>query len=166
VQQHPEELIKSMAKDMQGLLEERGIQHPAMVGVHTGGVWVAERLRTLLGITDPLGFLDISFHRDDFSHLGMNPQVKPSHLPFDVDGRHIILVDDVLYTGRTVRAALNEIFDYGRPHSVLLAVLVDRGGRELPIEANVAGIHLQLGKHEHLKLVGPEPLQLVFQKLP
>jgi pyrimidine operon attenuation protein/uracil phosphoribosyltransferase len=94
----------------------------------------------------------------------MNPQVKPSHLPFDVDGRHIILVDDVLYTGRTVRAALNELFDYGRPNSVILAVLVDRGGRELPIEADVVGIRLKLGGDENVKLSGPDPLQLVFKK--
>jgi pyrimidine operon attenuation protein/uracil phosphoribosyltransferase len=159
-----ESLIKRIAKDLQRLLEERGIVCPVMVGVHTGGVWIAERLHHLLGISEPLGHLDISFHRDDFSHLGMNPQVKPSHLPFDVDGRYIILVDDVLYTGRTVRAALNELFDYGRPNSVILAVLVDRGGRELPIEADVVGIHLKLGGDENVKLSGPDPLQLVFKK--
>lgn len=164
MQQDIESAIQSMAESLQRLLHERGIDHPLMIGVHTGGVWVAERLQTLLGISEPAGYLDISFHRDDFGSLGMNPQVKPSHLPFDVDGRHIILVDDVLYTGRTVRAALNELFDYGRPNSVLLAVLVDRGGRELPIEANVVGIHLRLGNHEHVKLMGPEPLQLVLNK--
>ena len=160
-----ESLIRSMAKDIQWLLEERDITSPVMVGVHTGGVWVAERLSRLLGIQEPLGHLDISFHRDDFSHLGMNPQVKPSHLPFDVDNRHIILVDDVLYTGRTVRAALNELFDYGRPNSVTLAVLVDRGGRELPVEANVVGIRLKLSAEETVKLMGPDPLRLVFKKL-
>jgi pyrimidine operon attenuation protein/uracil phosphoribosyltransferase len=153
-----------MAKDLQRLLEERGIDHPTLVGLHTGGVWIAQRLQTLLGIPEPLGSLDISFYRDDFSRLGMHPQVKPSHLPFDVDGRHIILVDDVLYTGRTVRAALNELFDYGRPRSVLLAALVDRGGRELPIEANVVGTRLTLRPDENIKLSGPEPLQLILKK--
>jgi pyrimidine operon attenuation protein/uracil phosphoribosyltransferase len=159
-----ERLLNAMAKDLQRLLEERGIDHPTLVGLHTGGVWIAQRLQTLLGIPEPLGSLDISFYRDDFSRLGMHPQVKPSHLPFDVDGRHIILVDDVLYTGRTVRAALNELFDYGRPRSVLLAALVDRGGRELPIEANVVGTRLTLRPDENIKLSGPEPLQLILKK--
>ncbi len=95
-------------------------------------------------MSSKLGSLDISFYRDDFTRIGMNPQVKPSDLPFSVDARHIILVDDVLYTGRTVRAAMNEIFDYGRPASIMLATLVDRGGRELPIQANVVGQHLEL----------------------
>lgn len=159
-----EPLIERMAEDLQVLVAARDIPNPALVGVHTGGVWIAERLWTLLGINDPLGSLDISFYRDDFSRIGMNPQVRPSHLPFDVDGRHIILVDDVLYTGRTVRAALNELFDYGRPDSILLAVLVDRGGRELPIEANVVGTRLSLAPQENVKLTGPQPLNLVVQK--
>ncbi len=159
-----ERLLNAMARDLQRLLEERGIDRPTLVGLHTGGVWIAQRLQTLLGIPEALGSLDISFYRDDFSRLGMHPQVKPSHLPFDVDGRHIILVDDVLYTGRTVRAALNELFDYGRPRSVLLAALVDRGGRELPIEANVVGTRLTLRTDENIKLSGPEPLQLILKK--
>lgn len=159
-----EPLIERMAEDLQVLVAARDLPNPALVGVHTGGVWIAERLWTLLGINDPLGSLDISFYRDDFSRIGMNPQVRPSHLPFDVDGRHIILVDDVLYTGRTVRAALNELFDYGRPDSILLAVLVDRGGRELPIEANVVGTRLSLEPQENVKLTGPQPLDLVVQK--
>lgn len=162
--QDVEPLIQHMAEDLKTLLATRSILNAALVGIHTGGVWIAERLQTLMGITDPLGSLDISFYRDDFSRIGMNPQVRPSHLPFDVDGRHIILVDDVLYTGRTVRAALNELFDYGRPDSILLAVLVDRGGRELPIEANVVGTKLNLQPHENVKLIGPRLLKLVVQK--
>ena len=113
-----------------------------------------------VNIPEPLGTLDISFYRDDFTRIGMHPQVTPSHLPFDLDNRHIVLVDDVLYTGRTLRAALNEIFDYGRPASVMLAVLVDRGGRELPIEAAVTGQHMELDSHQHIKLHGPGPLRL------
>ena len=96
---------------------------PLMVGIHTGGVWVAERLHRLLEFKEPLGTLDISFYRDDFTRIGMNPQVRTSHLPVNVEDRHLILVDDVLHTGRTIRAALNEIFDYGRPASVMLACL-------------------------------------------
>jgi pyrimidine operon attenuation protein/uracil phosphoribosyltransferase len=107
----------------------------ALVGVHTGGVWLAERLHTLLGVTLPLGSIDVAFYRDDYGMRGLHPHPQKSGVPFEVTGRHIILVDDVLYTGRTTRAALNEIFDYGRPARVDLAVLVDRGERQLPIAA-------------------------------
>lgn len=138
---------------------------PLMVGIHTGGVWVAQALHRRMGLPDPLGELDISFYRDDFTRIGMNPQVRPSQLPFGIDGRHIILVDDVLHTGRTVRAALNELFDYGRPDSIVLAALVDRGGRELPIAANVVGKRMTLNADEHIKLSGPEPLRLEVRKV-
>ncbi len=161
-----EVLLQSVAENLRTLLTERGIAHPALLGIHTGGVWVADRLRQLLNAELPTGSLDISFYRDDFSRIGMHPRVKPSELPFDVDGRHIVLVDDVLYTGRTVRAALDEIFDYGRPDSVILVALVDRAGRELPIEANIIGARLQLRPDENIKLVGPDPLQLKLQVQP
>ncbi len=134
---------------------------PVMVGIHSGGVWIARRLHELLGLEAPLGELDISFYRDDFTRIGINPQVKPSKLPVEIDDRHIILVDDVLHTGRTIRAALNELFDYGRPSSVALAVLIDRGGRELPIEANFVGQRMTLAPGQNVKLQGPEPLTLV-----
>ncbi|MGH8479672.1 MAG: bifunctional pyr operon transcriptional regulator/uracil phosphoribosyltransferase PyrR [Gammaproteobacteria bacterium] len=141
--------------------------HPdtALIGIHTGGVWVAERLRERLAIEPPIGQIDISFYRDDFSQIGMHPTVRPSQLPFDVDGRHIVLCDDILYTGRTVRAALNEIFDYGRPASVLLCVLVDRRGRQLPIQPDAAGTTLALGLDEHVKLTGPDPLALRLHRI-
>jgi pyrimidine operon attenuation protein/uracil phosphoribosyltransferase len=116
---------------------------PKLVGVHTGGVWLAERLRRDLGVDAPVGILDVSFYRDDFDRSGLKPDVRPSQIAFDVAGSHILLVDDVLNTGRTVRAAMNEIFDYGRPARVDLAVLVDRGGRELPIAAAVVGATLE-----------------------
>lgn len=159
------QLISTIASDLRKILQQRNIDDPAMIGVHTGGVWIAQQLHQLLAVKEPLGSLDISFYRDDFSRIGMHPQVKPSELPFDIDQRHIILVDDVLYTGRTIRAALNEIFDYGRPESVMLAVLVDRGGRELPIEADVIGTRMQLNEDEQVKLNGPEPLTLIQQKI-
>jgi len=136
-----------------------------MVGIHTGGVWVAERLHQLLEFKEPLGTLDISFYRDDFTRIGMNPQVRTSHLPVNVENRHLILVDDVLHTGRTIRAALNEIFDYGRPASVMLACLIERGGRELPIEPQVVGEHVKLGKNQHVKLLGPDKLELRIQEV-
>ena len=104
-----------------------------LLGIHTGGVWLAERLHAALGLTTPLGSIDVSFYRDDYGSRGLRPGAKASSLPFGIDGAHIVIVDDVLYTGRTIRAALNELFDFGRPGRVELAVLVDRGGRELPI---------------------------------
>ncbi|MDQ3189410.1 MAG: bifunctional pyr operon transcriptional regulator/uracil phosphoribosyltransferase PyrR [Pseudomonadota bacterium] len=115
-----------------------------LVGVHTGGVWLAERLRRELNIDAPVGVLDVSFYRDDFDQSGLKSAVRPSQITFDVTGSHILLVDDVLNTGRTVRAAMNELFDYGRPAKIDLAVLVDRGGRELPVAASVAGAIIEL----------------------
>lgn len=155
------ELIGQLAGKLRGELQRREIAEPKLIGIHTGGVWVAERLRHAIGIEAPLGTLDITFYRDDFSRIGMHPQVKPSNLPFEVDDQHLVLVDDVLQTGRTIRAALNEIFDYGRPASVLLVVLVDRSGRELPIQADLSALRIELGPHEHIKLTGPETLALV-----
>lgn len=105
----------------------------ALVGIHTGGVWLAERLHGALGITPPLGSIDISFYRDDLNAKGLRGGMKRSDIPFPVEGAHIIIVDDVLFTGRTTRAAMNELFDFGRPARVDLAVLVDRGSRELPV---------------------------------
>lgn len=156
-----EEMIARIAGDLQVTLTSRGIENPAMIGIHTGGVWIAERLHRLLGIRDPLGSLDIGFYRDDFTRLGMQPVVRPSAIPFSVDGRHIILVDDVLQSGRTVRAALNEIFDFGRPASVTLVVLAEREGRELPIEPAIRGLSVQ-GQSHRVTLTGPDPLQLVI----
>ncbi len=116
----------------------------ALIGIRTGGVWLAERLHSMLGIKQPLGILSVSFYRDDFDQIGLHAQKKPSEIPFDVNGAHIVLVDDVLFTGRTIRAAINELFDYGRPASIRLAALVDRGGRELPIEAQYVGIEFPI----------------------
>ncbi len=159
-----EQALQLMARELGRQLAARGIANPCMVGIHTGGALVAKRLHAMLEIGEPLGTLDISFYRDDFSRIGVHPQVKPSNLPFDVEGRHVLLVDDVLYTGRTIRAALNEIFDYGRPASVILATLVERSGRELPIQADVAGLHMELGTDEQVKLVGgDDQLALTIQ---
>jgi pyrimidine operon attenuation protein/uracil phosphoribosyltransferase len=156
----PQQLLERMAADLTGELEKRQARDALMVGIHTGGLWVASRLHDMLGLDSPLGSLDISFYRDDFTRIGMNPRVRPSQLPVSLEGRHVLLVDDVLYTGRTVRAALNELFDYGRPASVLLSVLVDRGGRELPVCATVTGTTVELAAGQQVKLTGPSPLQL------
>jgi pyrimidine operon attenuation protein/uracil phosphoribosyltransferase len=156
-----EHTLGHMADELKASVSKR---HPLLIGIHTGGVWIAERLHRALALTEPLGTLDISFYRDDFTRLGMNPQVKTSNLPVNIEDRHIILVDDVLHTGRTIRAALNEIFDYGRPASVTLAVLIVRDGRELPIQADVAGHVLKLRKNQHIKLTGPDKLELKIQE--
>ena len=159
-----EQTLTAMAVELRRQLQARGGAEPCLIGIHTGGAWVARRLHALLQLSEPLGTLDISFYRDDFSRIGVHPQVKPSNLPFEVEGRDVVLVDDVLYTGRTIRAALNEIFDYGRPASVMLATLVERGGRELPIQADVVGLHIDLKTDEQVKLVGPDNLALPIQR--
>ncbi len=128
--------------------------HPdtALVGIHTGGVWVAERLHAALGLKTPLGSLDVSFYRDDFSRSGLHAQLKSSDMPFEVEDRPVVIVDDVLYTGRTIRAAMNEIFDYGRPARIDLAVLIDRGGRELPVCPRWTAQAMQIGSDKNLQL--------------
>ena len=151
----PDNLIMSMATELRSKLPT----NPIMIGIHTGGVWVAKRLHQKLNLTTPLGFIDISFYRDDFSRIGLHPEVKASEIPDDIEDRCLILVDDVLQTGRTIRAALNEIFSWGRPASVQLAVLVERSGRELPIQPDVVGALLDLNPSEHIKLSGPSTLE-------
>ena len=123
-----------------------------IIGIHSGGAWIAEHLHQILGNKNPLGMLDISFYRDDFTQIGLNPQVKSSDLPESIEDQQIILVDDVLHTGRTIRAAMNELFDYGRPKSISLAVLLDREGRQLPIQADVCGMNIHLAPHQQVKL--------------
>lgn len=124
----------------------------ALVGIYSGGVWIAERLHGLLNIATPLGMLSITHYRDDFSRIGLHPQIKPSHLPFEVEAHNIILVDDVFYTGRTVRGAMHELFDYGRPASIKLAVLVNRGGHELPICPDFTAVYHEIPSNQSLTL--------------
>ena len=155
-------LIESMAQTIQADYDQAQ-NPPLMLGIRTGGVWIAEYLHQMMALPDPLGILDISLYRDDFSQKGINPKAKPSHIPFNMDHRHIILVDDVILTGRTIRAAMNEIFDYARPASVKLAVLVERDGREVPIQADYSGIHTVLQTQQKMKLTGPAPLELLIK---
>lgn len=126
----------------------------AVVGIYSGGAWLAERLMAALKLTDRdrLGFIDVSFYRDDFAEKGLRADIKPTQISFDVNGATILLVDDVLYTGRTTRAAINELFDYGRPAKIMLAALVDRGGRELPIAADFVADTVTLVAGESLEL--------------
>lgn len=159
-----ENLLETMCDQLKGELQARSIEQPALIGIRTGGVWLADYLHKALGLTDPHGELDISFYRDDFSRMGLNPRVRPSHLPFETEDRHIILVDDVIMSGRTVRAAMNEIFDYGRPASIILVTLLDLGARELPIQPDVVGQSLQLQRHQRVKLLGPDPLRVELRE--
>lgn len=157
------DLLETMAAEIRNKL---GDKKPLLVGIHTGGVWVAKALQNMLGadfFDAPIGTLNIAYYRDDFTRIGMHPQVTPSDLPFAVDGRHLLLVDDVLLSGRTTRAALNEIFDYGRPASVTLAVLMERNGRELPIQPDIIGEALSLDKDQHIKLTNTDGLQLEYR---
>jgi pyrimidine operon attenuation protein/uracil phosphoribosyltransferase len=132
----------------------------ALIGIHTGGVWLAQRLHKALGLRKPLGTIDVSFYRDDYGSRGLHPKVRPSNIPFDVADADIILVDDVLYTGRTIRAAMNELFDYGRPQSIRLAALIDRGGRQLPIAAQFIGAEISVAEGEQIELRKNEKDQL------
>jgi pyrimidine operon attenuation protein/uracil phosphoribosyltransferase len=152
--------LESMAAEIRQTLA--GTQ-PLLIGIHSGGVWVAKELAKILGedfFDGDLGTLNIAYYRDDFTRIGMHPQVTPSDLPFSVDGRQLLLIDDVLHSGRTIRAALNEIFDYGRPAAVTLAVLIERNGRELPVQADIVGQSVELTSKQHLKLSNHDGLQL------
>lgn len=144
----PERLVEDLAVRMRpGLPPEA-----ALVGIYTGGAWVAERLHRALACKVPLGLLAVTLHRDDFGRIGLHREMRRSQIPFSVDGREIVLVDDVLHTGRTIRAALNELFDFGRPKSVKLAILADRGGRELPFAADYLGANVDVTAGEELVL--------------
>lgn len=145
-----EALYRKLAQQVKAGLQ--GTAHVAIVGIHSGGAWLAERLAAELQLNDRLGFIDVSFYRDDFAAKGLRADVKPSQIGFDVEDATIVLVDDVLYTGRTTRAAINELFDYGRPARILLAALVDRGGRELPVAADFLAETMTLAGNQSLQL--------------
>ncbi len=163
------ELLDDLYHRLADRIAERNLENPLIIGIHTGGAWVAKHLQKRLTeaglIKEPLGTLDISFYRDDFTRIGLNPKVKPSELPVVSEDRNIILVDDVLMSGRTIRAALNVLFDFGRPASVTLVALFDLDANELPIQADIVGQHLQLPTHQRIKLTGPEPLGLELQTI-
>ena len=158
-----EAVLAALAARMEGAVAHDA----ALVGIYSGGAWVAERLAARLPGAHPLGFIDVSYYRDDYALSGLKPNTRRTSLPFDVSGATIVLVDDVLYTGRSVRAAVNELFDFGRPERIELAVLVDRGGRELPIEPTYVGARLAVARNLSIVLsrdpggtlsLGVEPL--------
>lgn len=154
---------EAQCRQLADLIRPHLPKNPALVGIFSGGAWIAERLKELLGLSEEIGMIDVSFYRDDFAEKGLHPQCRPTLIPFDVEGRHLILVDDVLYTGRTTRAAINELFDYGRPASVSMAVLADRGERELPIAANFCVWDVSLAAGQNLVLARLENGQLAWR---
>lgn len=153
-----ETVLNDFAKRAAQYLVDKNIDHPLFVGIRSGGVWIAEWLVEELNIDDALSIIDISFYRDDFTRKGLNPQILGSELPDSIQDRDIILVDDVIMSGRTIRAAMNELFDYGRPNRIHLMCLVDIGQRELPIEPNVIGMTKVLADNERVQVTGPKPL--------
>jgi pyrimidine operon attenuation protein / uracil phosphoribosyltransferase len=148
-----EALYIDLLAGVRQLLAAEGMKDAVLVGVWSGGAWLAERLQRDLGLATPHGVISSVMHRDDFGQRGLSAARDATHLPFSVDGRPILLIDDVLYTGRTTRAVINELFDFGRPASVTLAVLVDRGGRQLPIQPAYAAARLVLPASQSLALV-------------
>lgn len=156
-------VLAQLGDSVKSFLTTRGISLPVFVGIHTGGVWVAEALHAHCTVAEPLGMLDVSYHRDDVARTGVRP-LKPVCMPASLDDRHVLLIDDVLFTGRTTRAALNELFEYGRPASVSLVVLVERPGREVPVAPDLTGMRLELGPEDRVKLQGPEPMELVITR--
>ncbi|MTV40057.1 bifunctional pyr operon transcriptional regulator/uracil phosphoribosyltransferase PyrR [Duganella radicis] len=145
-----EQLYATLLADVKAGLA--GVPDVAIVGIHSGGAWIAERLAADLGLSARCGVLDVSFYRDDYARKGLPAEVKPTNITFDVAAANILLVDDVLYTGRTTRAAINELFDYGRPARIMLAALVDRGERQLPVAADFVAAHVAVPKGQALVL--------------
>jgi len=148
-----EDLLKTLAAELQPLLQA----NTALVGIQSGGVWLMQRLLVILEkdiTTNAIehGTLDVSFYRDDYEKRGLKAKNRPSQIPFNVEDKHIILIDDVFYTGRTTRAAMNELFDYGRPASITLVALVNRGGRELPIAPQITAANIALDASQNLQL--------------
>lgn len=158
-------LLDTLEDRLRQTINERKLTNPLIIGIRTGGVWIAEHMHQRLAISEPLGLLDITFYRDDFSQIGVHPKVKPSQLPIHIEGRDIILIDDVFYTGRTIRAALNEIFDYGRPNQVVLAVLIERDGRQIPLAPDCVGVRITLDAGQRIKLTGPAPLAVQLESV-
>ncbi len=145
---NPEALLAEITAKVKAQLQP----NTALVGIHSGGVWIMQRILKSIKQDIPFGTLDAALYRDDYAQRGLKAEPKPSNIAFDVTDKHIILIDDIFYTGRTTRAAMNELFDYGRPASITLAVLINRGGAELPIAPNIVGADIQLKSNQDLQL--------------
>ena len=157
-----EQTCTELGERLATYLEQNNLDQPLLVGIRTGGVWVADRLQQKLQTEDGVASLDISFYRDDFTRHGLHPQVMGSELPDSIEDRHIVLIDDVIMSGRAMRAAMNELFDYGRPASITLISLLDIGRRELPIQPDLTGARLELEEGQLVKLSGPTPMTLTL----
>lgn len=153
------ELLDQLAEQLKIYLQDHQINNPLLVGIERSGVWLAAVLHERLQLTESLGSLNISFYRDDYHRTGLAVQTEPSRLPLSLEDRHIILVDDIIHTGRTIRAAMNELFDYGRPASIILATIVARQGRELPIEPQVCVLREDPGK-DYIYHISQNPLRM------
>jgi pyrimidine operon attenuation protein/uracil phosphoribosyltransferase len=145
---NPETLLSEITTKIQAQLNK----NTALVGIHSGGVWLVQRILDSIKQEIPHGMLDAALYRDDYARRGLKTEPKPSNITFDVQDKHIILIDDIFYTGRTTRAAMNELFDYGRPASITLAVLINRGGAELPIAPSIVGAEILLKPNQSLQL--------------
>jgi pyrimidine operon attenuation protein/uracil phosphoribosyltransferase len=159
-QQATQDLLDELAKSLDQWLTKKSLAGFEIIGIRSGGVWVAQALMERLNINQALGELDISFYRDDFNRKGLNDSISPTSLPFNTESKHLILVDDVLMSGRSVRAAMNELFDFGRPASSTLVTLIDLGRRELPIAPQITGAMVTLDDNERVKLIGPDNLEV------
>ena len=149
---NPETLLNQICAEIKATIDFNGIENCALVGIHSGGVWLMDRVLKSLKIDINNGTLDAAMYRDDYNQRGLKEAPKPANIAFDVAGKHIILIDDIFYTGRTTRAAMNELFDYGRPASITLAVLINRGGAQLPIAPKIVGAHIELSAKQSLQL--------------
>ena len=145
---NPEDLLAVITAKIQAQLQP----NTALVGIHSGGVWLMQRILKSIQQDIPNGTLDAALYRDDYAQRGLKSEPKPSNIAFDVSDKHLILIDDIFYTGRTTRAAMNELFDYGRPASITLAVLINRGGAQLPIVPNIVGADILLKPNQDLQL--------------
>ncbi len=145
---NPETLLAKITEEIKAQLQP----NTALVGIHSGGVWLMQRILKSIKQDLPFGALDAALYRDDYAQRGLKSESKPSNIAFDVTDKHLILIDDIFYTGRTTRAAMNELFDYGRPASISLAVLINRGGAELPIAPNIVGAEIVLKPNQDLQL--------------
>ena len=145
---NPEDLLAVITAKIQAQLQP----NTALIGIHSGGVWLMQRILKSIQQDIPYGTLDAALYRDDYAQRGLKSEPKPSNIAFDVSDKHLILIDDIFYTGRTTRAAMNELFDYGRPASITLAVLINRGGAELPILPNIVGADVALKPNQDLQL--------------
>ncbi|MFW5431710.1 MAG: bifunctional pyr operon transcriptional regulator/uracil phosphoribosyltransferase PyrR [Methylophilaceae bacterium] len=145
---NPETLLEETTAKIADLIQP----DTAVIGIHSGGVWIMERVLDNIKQELPYGTLDAALYRDDFAKRGLKDELQPANIPFDVKDKHIILIDDIFYTGRTTRAAINELFDYGRPASITLAVLINRGGAQLPIQPHIVGANIFLKPDQRFQL--------------